>query len=92
MVTNNTYNILQQQFHKMPKVGKFDIQIKYPCFTATFWTKLYFGDSRVRHKRLSDCPGQVKCVFGQVKTAPNLSDRASDNVSVICSILEEQND
>jgi hypothetical protein len=41
---------------------------------------------------LSDCPGQVKCVFGQVKTAPNLSDRASENNSVICSIPEEQND
>jgi hypothetical protein len=41
---------------------------------------------------LSDCPGQVKCVFGQVKTAPNLSDRASENDSVICSIPEEQND
>ena len=34
-------------------------------------------------KRLSDCPGQVKCVFGQVKTAPILSDRASENDSVI---------
>jgi hypothetical protein len=40
---------------------------------------------------LSDCQGQVKCVFGQVKTAPNLSDRASENDSVICSIPEEQN-
>ena len=37
-------------------------------------------------------PGQVKCVFGQVKTAPNLSDRASENDSVISSIPEEQND
>jgi hypothetical protein len=36
-------------------------------------------------KQLSDCPGQVK-------TAPNLSDRASENDSVICSIPEEQND
>jgi hypothetical protein len=27
-----------------------------------------------------------------VKTAPNLSDRASENDSVICSIPEEQND
>jgi hypothetical protein len=33
----------------------------------------------------------VKCFFGQVKTAPNLSDRASENDSVICSIPEEQN-
>ena len=32
---------------------------------------------------MSDCPGQVKCVFGQVKMAPNLSDRASENDSVI---------
>jgi hypothetical protein len=42
-------------------------------------------ESRVRHSRLSDCPGQVK-------TTPNLSDRASENDSVICSIPEEQND
>ena len=28
----------------------------------------------------------------QVKTTPNLSDRASENDSVICSIPEEQND
>ena len=28
---------------------------------------------------MSDCPGQVECVFGQVKTAPNLSVRASEN-------------
>jgi hypothetical protein len=41
---------------------------------------------------VADCPGQVKCVFGQVKTAPNLSDGASENYSVICSIPEEQND
>jgi hypothetical protein len=34
----------------------------------------------------------VKCVFGQVKTAPNLSDWASENDSEICSIPEEQND
>jgi hypothetical protein len=41
---------------------------------------------------LSDCPGQVKCIFGQVKAAPNLSNRASENDSVICSIPVEQND
>jgi hypothetical protein len=34
----------------------------------------------------------LKCVFGQVKTAPNLPDGASENYSVICSIPEEQND
>ena len=34
----------------------------------------------------------MKCVFGQVKTAPNWSERASENDSVICSIPEEQND
>jgi hypothetical protein len=36
-------------------------------------------------KQLSDCPGQVK-------TALNLSNRASENDSVTCSIPEEQND
>ena len=41
---------------------------------------------------MPDCPGQVKWVFGQVKTAPNLPKGASENYSVICSIPEEQND
>jgi len=36
--------------------------------------------------------GASEMVFGQVKTAPNLSDRESENDSVICSIPEEQND
>ena len=44
---------------------------------------------------INGCPiarGKLKCVFVQVKTAPNLSDGASENDSVICSIPEEQND
>ena len=48
----------------------------------------------------SHCEGDQKvccCIdsellTGQVKTAPDLSDRASENDSVICSIPEEQND
>ena len=39
---------------------------------------------------INGCPMQVKCVFGQVKTAPNLSDRASENDSVTCSIPEDK--
>jgi hypothetical protein len=36
--------------------------------------------------------GENKYDVDQVKTAPNLSDRAGENDSVICSIPEEQND
>ena len=50
-----------------------------------------FGKKRAGFD-INGCPGQVKCVFGQVKTAPNLPDGASENYSVICSIPEEQND
>jgi hypothetical protein len=58
----------------------------YPLFYSSKGIyPLFYSSKGIYPLFYNDCPGLVK-------TAPNLSDRASENDSVICSIHEKQND